>query len=246
MTRVLGGQPKKIVIIGGMDPSGASGVLTDLRALQDLPLWPEVVITALTEQRSRRVSPTPLPLLRATLQQALRSHPAAVKIGMIYDAAQAREILRALTHIRAPIVFDPVLTASSGLPLYHSPAKTLWPLIRCASLLTPNLPEAEELLGEQVDPTRGLLTKGARAVLLKDGHARRPNLRDEFRGSTKTHIFSAKRFPYEVRGTGCALASRIAGELAQSGKASERELIFAIGRAEKWLHSAYRRATEIR
>ena len=219
--RVLGRTGPPLLIVGGHDPLGASGVLADLRALEGLSLWPLVVVSALTEQPQRVVA---APLFAQSLEQALSIRPAAIKVGMLANAAQAALVTRLVGKI--PLVLDPVLAASSGLRLYRSAPQTLRGLIAKATLVTPNTGEATTLAA---------ILAHASAVLYKGGHAAGARVRDVL----EPHglVFTTQRRPYAVRGTGCALATRIAAELALG-----HGLADAVARAERWLHRAYARA----
>lgn len=221
--RVLGRSGLPLLIVGGLDPLGASGVLADVRALHGLAVWPLVVVSALTEQPHRVVA---APLFEASLRQALAQRPAAMKVGMLANAGQAHLVAELIGKI--PLVLDPVLMASSGLRLYGSAPHTLQSLIAKAALVTPNTSEAQALHA---------LLPDARAVLYKGGHGTGTRVTDTLRTAHAERHFTALRRPYSVRGTGCALASRIAGELA-SGHALEK----AVARAERWLQRQYKSA----
>jgi len=145
---------------------------------------------------------------------------------MLANAGQAALI--AERSGKVPLILDPVLRASSGLELYGSAPETLLPLVRRATLVTPNVDESQALahiLGE------------AHAVLRKGGDCDSRKVLDTLETRTGSHAFSFKRFPFSVRGTGCALAARIAAELALG-----HSLLMAVTRAERWLHLAYARA----
>jgi hydroxymethylpyrimidine/phosphomethylpyrimidine kinase len=149
--------------------------------------------------------------------------PAAIKIGMLANAAIVRAVAAALP-AGVPVVLDPVLAASSGGELLDAEGRAELPrLLPRVTLLTPNIPEAARLLGlaeacdeeAQLAQARALLALGSAAVLLKGGHAPGAEAVDLL--VTSTHAvqrLSAPRRPGTRRGTGCALSAAIAAYLA--------------------------------
>ncbi len=123
-------------------------------------------------------------------------------------------------------------------------ARLLTRLLPLTELLTPNLPEAEALLGRRLRSDRDmraagkdLLALGASAVLLKGGHSKGRVVRDYLFSGESVTVFSHSRLPWSVRGTGCTLASAIA-----AGLASNLPLHDAVARAEQFLQREMRRA----
>lgn len=242
-----------VLVIGGHDPSGGAGILQDAAALRSLGLNVATVPTALTIQDTRGVraiQPLDTAWLRATLSAITEDMPPqAIKLGMLGSAQICRELRWFLEVQNVPVVLDPVLASSDGEPLVEalsddpSALLALFPLV---SLITPNLPEAGEILGypvsrpDQLDEVGwALLELGPQAVLLKGGH--RPDEPTDL-------LFSAEGmldFPgewvegLEVHGTGCALASLIAGGLAQGLDTSEA-VAQAKSRLVRELHRAER------
>ena len=240
-----------VLAIAGSDSSGGAGIQADLRTIAAHGLHGLSVITAVTAQNSRSVESihrVPPSQLRAQLDAVDADFDvAAVKIGMLGSAAAvdvvADYLARGSTH---HVVLDPVLVASSGAALLppRGLARLRERLIPRVGLLTPNLPEAEVLLGRPLRSIHDmraagtdLLALGADAVLLKGGHGRGRIVSDYlFAGGSMT-VFSHARRPGSVRGTGCALASAIAAGLAANLPLSE-----AVGRAERFLQREMRRA----
>ena len=144
----------------------------------------------------------------------------AIKIGMVGTRAVALEIAALLqARPRLPLVVDPVLAASSGARLFDgspSAAREAYLRLSLGGLLTPNVPEAEALLGATLeDPMQAgaLLGEGPSAVLLKGGHL--PGDPTDFLfNADGVERFAAPRIATRARGTGCRLASAIAGGLA--------------------------------
>jgi hydroxymethylpyrimidine/phosphomethylpyrimidine kinase len=239
--------------IAGSDSSGCSGIQADLKTFAALGVHGLSAITALTAQGMHDVSgiyPVAPAQLRAQLAAAFAGfRVGAVKIGMLGGSA-AIEATAAVLHRRraCPVVLDPVLLSSSGTVLLPRRA---WPLLRrillpLASVLTPNLPEAEALLGRRVrqaadllPAAHDLLASGARAVLLKGGHATGRRIRDVLvraDGGAPLEFVHA-RVAGGARGTGCTLASAIAAQLALGFELGE-----AVTRAERFVQAALQRA----
>ncbi len=162
----------------------------------------------------------------------------AVKVGMVTTLELACAIVDALEGFSVPVVFDPVLGASAGGALFSGDPTGLLPLVRRASLVTPNLAEAGALVGQPAPSSlddarvagRRLRASGAAAVLVKGGHLPGDAVDLLFTADAE-HVFSAPRAPGpSPRGTGCALATAIAVELAAG-----RPLVEAVAAAKRWL-----------
>jgi hydroxymethylpyrimidine/phosphomethylpyrimidine kinase len=172
-------------------------------------------------------------LLREAPSTRRREAPiAAVKTGMLGSAASVTALSRVLDHpaLRAlPLVVDPVLAASSGLPLLRglgtrSPAAVLAPLLARATVVTPNWPELEALAGASL-ATEAAAVRAARAlpcaaVLVKGGH-RRGAAVDLLVTRAAVRRFAGRRRRGTARGTGCRLASALAGLLARGATLPE-------------------------
>ena len=246
------GRRKRCVLaIAGSDSSGGAGIQADLRTIAAHGLHGLSVITAVTAQNSRAVESVhhvPPRQLLAQLDAVFADFDvAAVKIGMLGSVAAVDVVAGYLLEAGARhIVLDPVLVASSGkalLPL-RGLARLRDRLMPQVELLTPNLPEAEALLGRQLrsdDDMRAagadLLALGARAVLLKGGHQRGRVVCDYLFAGKTTTVFSHARRAGSVRGTGCILASAIA-----AGLAVRLPLRDAVARAEQFLQREMQRA----
>jgi hydroxymethylpyrimidine/phosphomethylpyrimidine kinase len=222
--------PPRVLVVAGLDPTGGAGLVADLEALRATGARGWAVATALTAQGPagvRGFEPVSEAMLLAQIEALLegRERPRAVKTGMLGTPALARTLAAALSEPplrRAPLVVDPVLLASSGAALLalsgKADAAALFPLLACARLVTPNLPELGALAGEDVSTDEGAIRAArrlpARAVLAKGGHrAGAPvDLLVEGRHVTR---FPGRRRAGTARGTGCRLASAIAGLLAR-------------------------------
>jgi hydroxymethylpyrimidine/phosphomethylpyrimidine kinase len=226
--------PPVVLVVAGWDPSGAAGLAQDLKVLAARGVHACGAPAALTSQGQAgvaQVQGVDPALLRQQLQTLLKEQPvAAVKLGLLYSAAQAEVLAEALAlKPGLPLVLDPVLAASSGSALALSDLipvmkARLFPL---CSILTPNLDEAAALTGlpkaqKQSDLPKqayALLQLGVKAVLLKGGHLDGMMSPDFYLDAQQETWLEAPRIDTKnTRGTGCALASAIAAELAK-GKA---------------------------
>jgi len=234
--------------IAGSDPTGGAGLQADLQVFRSFGVHGGAVPTALTIQdglRIRQVLPVfpsaLLDMLRVTLD-ALR--PGAVKIGMLGTDDVVRNVLLALAPFPdLPVVIDPVLAASDGSALLERRAyPALRDLAFGRTLLTPNWPEAEILIGEAL-PRRRDGEAAARSlledlqlegVLLKGGHldGDADDLLVIREGDRKSGSIVSKWLPGEripgdpVHGTGCALSAAIAAGLAL-GRPLEQAIVEA-------------------
>jgi hydroxymethylpyrimidine kinase/phosphomethylpyrimidine kinase len=219
-----------LLSIAGSDPSGGAGVQADLKTFAAHGCHGMAAITALTAQNSlgvRAIHATPPDFLAAQIDAILDDiDVAAVKIGMIGDAGNARVIADRLAARRpAFVVLDPVLAASSGddlggAGLAREIMSSLLPLV---DLITPNAPEAARLTGlpqpADIDGARlvarALRDAGAGAVLVKGGHVPGEMARDLLLDANGETIFAAPWVDTRnTHGTGCALSSAIAARVA--------------------------------
>lgn len=224
--------PAPVLVAAGLDPSGGAGLLADAEALAAVGARALPVATAITMQGPAGAlgfEPVRARLVVAQVEALLAGRgprPAAVKTGMLGTGAVARALARLAGGPLAglPLVVDPVLAASSGLPLLRGarpPRSLLAPLLARATLVTPNRPELEALAGvapgalagddEAVEAARAL---GCAAVLVKGGHRRGAPVDLLVRGREVRRL-AGRRRRGTARGTGCRLASAIAGLLAQ-------------------------------
>lgn len=224
------GPAPRVLVVGGLDPSGSAGLVADLAALRAVGASGWAVASALTAQgpgRGRGTTPTTPAFLLDQIEALLsgRERPRAVKTGMLGSAALALALADRLAEAplsRAPLVVDPVLSSSTGLPLLElgrfSPAEALGPLLRRARVATPNLPELAALTGRDVSVEEGAIAAArelpARAVLVKGGHREGAPVDLLVEGRRVTRL-TGRRRPWTARGTGCRLASAMAGLLAR-------------------------------
>ncbi|MFD0859333.1 bifunctional hydroxymethylpyrimidine kinase/phosphomethylpyrimidine kinase [Roseovarius aquimarinus] len=217
-----------ILSIAGSDPSGGAGIQADIKAISANGGYAMAVITALTAQNTRGVAAVQLvaPDMVAAQIAAIRSDIRidAVKIGMLGDAAITEAVAEALAGLDAPIVLDPVMVAKGGDRLLAAEAVTALReiMLTIAALVTPNLPEAADLLGVaeardrtgMLDQAKALRALGARAVLVKGGHlggATTPDVLLHDGGAD--WLDGARIDTADTHGTGCTLSSAIAAHL---------------------------------
>lgn len=221
--------PPVALTIAGSDSGGGAGIQADLRSFAAFGVHGLSAITAVTAQHTRGVDAIemlPQAMVRAQIGAVLGDfRVAAIKIGMLGSAALARTVGQALGQSRnIPLVVDPVLIATSGDRLSRSGvvAAIRHHLVPLATLLTPNLPEAEQLLGRRLRSREDLLEAahelralGAHAVLLKGGHLHGSTVHDVLVDADGIRWFSHRRIAVEGHGTGCTLAAAVAAGLAK-------------------------------
>ena len=219
-----------ILAFGGFDPTGGAGVLMDSRAAAAAGVHAGAVVSCLTVQTtasfSRFVS-VPRDVMEESLEAAARSFLlGAVKVGMVGTRAAAEAILSfVVSHRDLPLVLDPVLRSSSGAPLLSSSALPAYRrLLRRATVLTPNLPEAEKLLDRRIvsfadaaEAAGDLSGLTGASVVLKGGHFPWKGRRGTdivFSGGQTTLLPPIGARRGDPHGTGCALAAVIAARIA--------------------------------
>jgi hydroxymethylpyrimidine/phosphomethylpyrimidine kinase len=201
----------RILIIAGSDSGGGAGIQADIKTVTMLGGHAMTAITAITAQNTlgvQRVMPVPADMVVAQIDSVVGDIGVdAVKIGMIGSAETAHAVAGRLESLSVPIVFDPVMVATSGAVLADAATIAAFErLMRLASVVTPNLPELEALGGEEA-----ILAHGCH-LLAKGGHAEGYWIVDRLLSpSGPLHHLQAKRFDTEdTHGTGCTLASALA------------------------------------
>lgn len=214
--------------IAGSDPSGGAGIQVDLKTFAKTGVWGMAVITALTAQNPVRVSgawPVNPDIVSEQIQTLLEDiTPGAVKTGMLANA----EIIKAVYDALPPeitLVIDPVMVSTSGHQLLDADAvqDLITLLIPRATIVTPNIPEAEILTGMKgisgeeamEEAGRKILDLGAEYVLLKGGHGSGDTSVDLLISRSDVIRLSHKRLPYDVHGSGCSFSAAITGYLAR-------------------------------
>jgi hydroxymethylpyrimidine/phosphomethylpyrimidine kinase len=244
--------PPVLLAIAGFDPSCGAGVPADLKTFAAHNCYGVAAVTALTIQSTlgvRAVHATPSATLRAQLDALLEDVSlAAVKVGMLANRANAAVIADFLdAHKFKHVVLDPVSRPTAGSAELLDAAGLKFvrdELLRRASVITPNIPEAEFLTGIEVKDLQSmkaagkkLLEMGARAVIVTGGHLEKPidvlcegNGVDVFGGE---HIKSPN-----THGSGCTFSSAIAAQLA-GGQQLRQAVILAKAYVTKAIEKSY-------
>ncbi len=250
--------------IAGLDPSGGAGVFADLRAFAAASVWGCGAVTLLTIQSTSGLRASRPVETRTLLEQiselVLHERIRSVKIGALGSLSNARGVARFVATLggRVPVVLDPVMRASleRGQARLLEPAarKVLLDMLKHVTLVTPNVPEAEVLLGVRVRSiedaeraARALVELGARAALVKGGHLpvrARGGVTDVLAVGRRIVRLRGARVRAAVHGTGCTLSSLIAGKLAH-GAADDAAIVRAVTWAKRRLTAALARSLEI-
>lgn len=221
-------RPICALTIAGSDSGGGAGIQADLKTFAAHGIHGLSVIAALTAQNTRAVTAVhvpPLEFLQAQIHACFDDFRiGAVKLGMLANAAVIHAVADALEqHPPTALVLDPVMVATSGARLLENEALDALRvrLLPIATVVTPNIPEAERLLehpiaddGDAEAALPRLLAMGARAVLLKGGHLPAEHVMTDRYSDGKVHAtFVNPKLALEGHGTGCTLASAIAANL---------------------------------
>lgn len=240
---------KAVLAIAGLDSSGGAGLAQDVATISGMGLHPKVAATAVTAQSLAAlhvVTPLPPELVQQQIRAAFEDlMPSAVKIGMLGTQEIAAVAAKTLRQVGAQnIVVDPVLAATSGTLLLEEDAEEgLFSLFRLATLITPNVLEAEKLLGYEIASRNGMVAAAAElqrrygcAVLLKGGHL---GLADDCLAEEDgvSWISVPPVAGVSAHGTGCMLSSAIAAGLAAGGGTEDAvrqaKLVLACGLQSK-------------
>jgi len=232
--------------IAGSDPSGGAGIQADLKTFHRFGVYGQAVVTLLTVQNTRRVSRVVvmdpdlvIEQIRAVLDDV---PPAAAKLGALGNSEVAHAVAREAETWTFPLVIDPVMISKHGsLLLGEAGSRAIRELlVPRAFLITPNIPEAEALTGEQEPRAAAsrLRTAGARNVLVKGGHLPGDAVDLLLTEGGDFHEFPAARIDTpHTHGTGCTYSAAITALLAQGV-----ELVEAVGIAKKYVTEAIRTA----
>ena len=219
-----------VVTISGFDSSGGSGILADTMAIRANGARPCAVITAITAQNSQsvsRVEAVSTEMIRDQLDTIdAEMNIAAIKTGLISNIEMVEVVCDAIDRLpdQVDVVVDPVLASSSGTRFVDEATVGVMcrELFSRASLVTPNVPELQQLAGIEVTTQESaiagalrMLDLGCQSVLVKGGHLQESVGTDVWVHEDGYEVFSTDA-PVEgsARGTGCMLASTIASHLA--------------------------------
>jgi hydroxymethylpyrimidine/phosphomethylpyrimidine kinase len=233
--------------IAGSDCSSGAGIQADLKTMQHFHVHALTAVTCVVSETPlvvRHVHPVPVEIVADQVALLLESYPiAAIKTGMLFSAAHVRAVatlLQQYPHI--PLVVDPVMIASTGDALIEDDAIAAYRerLLPRATVITPNLPEAECLLGKSIAPRDldeavvELAMTFDTAVLLKGGHLNQDSCVDLLHAQGLTTRFTSPRLNTAAsHGTGCTLSAAIAAHLALG-----HDLVSACRRGKAWIDYA--------
>lgn len=243
----------RVLIAAGSDSGGGAGIQADIKAVTALGGYAATAITALTAQNTLGVQDVvgvDTGFVQLQMRMVLEDIGAdCLKTGMLHSP----EVIEAVCAVAenegagVPLVVDPVMVAKGGASLLDPQAvSTLRDrLLPLARLITPNIPEAEALLGQSIDGIddmksagRALQKLGARGVLVKGGHMTGDRLSDVLLDGDDFHVFETDRIDtVHTHGTGCTLASAISAGIAQG-----MDLAVAVARAQAYVVEAIRTA----
>lgn len=244
--------PPAALSIAGSDCSAGAGIQADLKTFQHFRVHGLTAVTCVVSETANvveAVHPVPPELAAGQAALLLDSFPvAALKTGMLFSADHVRAVARVLA--RRPglqVVVDPVMIASTGAPLLEPDAVAAYRecLLPLARLITPNLPEAETLLGRRIrgiddleHAARELTARFNTAILLKGGHLDGDDCLDLLVDGPTLHRFHATRIPVSgSHGTGCTFSAAITALLARGF-----ELPAAVAAAKDYLGETLRRS----
>jgi hydroxymethylpyrimidine/phosphomethylpyrimidine kinase len=245
-----------VLTIAGSDSGGGAGIQADLKTFSALEVYGCSVLAALTAQNTRAVTAiheVPPKFVTAQIDAVFDDIKiAAVKIGMLSSSAVIEAVADGLERHRAQnVVLDPVMVAKSGARLLRpdAVASLRQRLLPLAAVITPNLPEAGDLLG--IEPPReevgmiaaaaALRQLGPAAVLVKGGHSEAPDSIDILDDGGEPLTLVARRLTTgNTHGTGCTLSSAIAALLARG-----MPLRAAVEAAKAYLTGALRAADQL-
>ncbi|WP_223700836.1 bifunctional hydroxymethylpyrimidine kinase/phosphomethylpyrimidine kinase [Sutcliffiella deserti] len=240
----------KALTIAGSDCGGGAGIQADIKTFQELDVYGMSTITAITAQNTVGVQGVYPASIEAVVQQMNSIHddlrPDALKTGMLFSSELIEAVAR---HIKLfewnNLVVDPVMIAKGGAKLLQEEAirSLRESLIPLATVITPNIPEAEVLTERSIETIEQrrkaaeILHKlGADYVVIKGGHGKEEELVDLlFDGSTFHELKSTRIITKNTHGTGCTFAAAITAELAKGSSVEE-----AVQVAKQFIHAAIR------
>lgn len=232
------GAIKEVLTIAGSDSGGGAGIQADIKTFQELGVFGTSAITAVTAQNTQGVSGI-FPMERGAVRQQIDAvgsdfDIAAVKTGMLFDASIIEETAKGIRRYGWKyVIVDPVMIAKGGTALLQEEAVEAMKaqLLPLATVITPNIPEAEVLSGIEIrDPeTRLLAAKrildyGAEAVVIKGGHGSDPDFTEDFylhTGGASLMLRSNRISTRQTHGTGCTFAAALTAELVKGAPMNE-------------------------
>ncbi|KFF03081.1 bifunctional hydroxymethylpyrimidine kinase/phosphomethylpyrimidine kinase [Chryseobacterium luteum] len=245
-----------VMTIAGFDGSGGAGIQADIKTFSALGCYATSVLTALPVQNTmgvRKIYPIQMEAVSDQIEAVMDDiFPQAIKIGMVHTPQLVETIVTTLSkYSKIPIVFDPVMVATSGHQLIEEETintitEKLFPI---ADIITPNMDEASILAGMEVKTLEDMrvagekiLKSGCKSILLKGGHQESPTVTSLFfdengeQASFETEKFATSN----THGSGCTLSSAIAAYLARG-----EELYDAVALAQQYVFEAIKNGKDV-
>jgi hydroxymethylpyrimidine/phosphomethylpyrimidine kinase len=238
-----------VLTIAGFDGSGGAGIQADIKTTSALGCFSTSVLTALPVQNTqgvRAIYPIPVEAVSDQIKAILDDiFPDAIKIGMVHTPQLVETIVTTLSQYKSiPIVFDPVMVATSGHRLIEEETikaitEQLFPI---ADVITPNMDEASILADMPVETLDDLYIAGnkikqlgCKSILLKGGHQESSSITSLFYDEyEKYHAFTTSKFnTHNTHGSGCTLSSAIAAYIAQG-----KTLYDAVSLGQQYVYQA--------
>lgn len=258
--------PRKALTIAGSDSGGGAGIQADLKTFAALGVYGSSAITAITAQNTLGVTQVMAlkpRLVAAQIDAVMKDIGAhAAKTGMLANAAIIEAVAGKIQEYRFKnLVIDPVMVATSGDLLIRKEAVAALRrrMIPLATVITPNLPEAQALTGMELgtdrdieEAARRILAMGARTVVIKGGHRKGPAVDLFFDGKSFLALRARRIRGRNTHGTGCTFSAAIAAHLARGEKLEDavclaKEYItgairagFTVGAGHSPVHHFYR------
>ena len=214
--------------VAGMDSSGGAGVIADLKTFSALGVYGSCVIAALTAQNTsdvKAIHVTPPSFVKKQLQTLLMDiEVKAAKTGMLHSGETVKTVANIVKDRDIRIVVDPVLISSSGTPLTTGDvvAQYTQDLLPVATLVTPNVPEAQKLSGVRIrslddieEAARRIHSLGVQTVVIKGGHIEGSVVKDLLFHEGKFTVYEKPRVKARSHGGGCVFSAAITGYLAK-------------------------------
>ena len=223
---------KQVVTIAGSDSGGGAGIQADLKTFQEREVFGMSVLTAVTAQNTlgvQDVHPVPLEMVEAQWESLFADFDiSAMKTGMLVNGEYMKLLARLYwKHREIPLVIDPVMIAKGGHALMEDDAVTVMKeeFIPLATLITPNIPEAEALTGIVIQSKEdmkaaayALRKSGCQNVVIKGGHSWDTDYSEDFlllKEGKEVWLKSERIQTQDTHGTGCTFAACITAELAK-------------------------------
>lgn len=238
-----------VMTIAGFDGSGGAGIQADIKTISALGCYATSALTALPVQNTtgvKSIYPIPHKAVQEQIAAIMEDIPPnAIKIGMLHTSELVDSVIETLKkYPKIPLVFDPVMVATSGHKLIEDSTidtiiEKLFPI---ADILTPNLDEAAILAQMEITTIEDMHTAGKRIkalgannILLKGGHLKTPQLTSlYFNNSDSVTAFQQEKYETNnTHGSGCTLSSAIASYIALGNSFTE-----AITKGQAYVHKA--------